>query len=100
MRTHDEQTPHASWSCGVRQFNARATSSAKSFLPTPSSPVNSMAPGSRSVTSIRFNTALTRAFPVSSSNIVHGQVAPAFQVRNDDLFQTFLRVLDWPTRID
>ena len=48
MRAHDEQTPHASWSFGVRQFKARATSSAKSFFPMPSSHVNSSAPGSRS----------------------------------------------------
>src|SRR5215216_2917673 len=100
MRTHDEQTPHASSSFGVRQFKARATSNAKSLLPMPSSPVNSMAPGSRSATSIRFNTALTREFPVSSSNIFHRHVTPASQVWNDDLFNTLLRVLDWTSRID
>src|SRR5215217_8446729 len=100
MRTHDEQTPQASLSFGVRQFKARATSSAKSLLPIPSSPVNSMAPGSRSETSIRFSIALTREFPVSSSNIFHRQVTPALQERNDDLFQTRLCVLNWTTRVD
>src|SRR5215207_5796243 len=100
MRVHDEQTPHASSSLGVRQFNARAISSAKSFLPMPSSPVNSMAPGSRSVTSIRFSIALTREFPVSSSNISHRQVTPALQEGNDDLFHTLVGVLHWATRID
>src|SRR6185369_4483148 len=100
MRVHDEQTPHASWSFGVRQFNARATSSAKRFLPMPSSPTNSIAPGNRSVTSIRFNAALTRSFPVSSANIVHREMAAALQVRNDDLPDTFLRVLDCAARIN
>src|ERR1044072_5415563 len=100
MRTHDEQTPHASPSFSVRQFKARAISSAKSFLPIPSSPVNSIAPGSRSETSIRFNIALTREFPVSSSNIVHCEVAAALQIGNDDLSQAFLRALDWTTRVD
>src|SRR6185369_3145354 len=100
MRTHDEQTPHASPSFGVRQFNARAISSAKSFLPMPSSPVNSIAPGSRSETSIRFNMSLTREFPVSSSNIIYREVTPVLQKGNDDLFQTRLRLFDWATRID
>src|SRR6185369_17983422 len=100
MRTHDEQTPHASPSLGVRQFKARAISSAKSFLPMPSSPVNSIAPGSRSETSIRFNTALTREFPVSSSNIFHRQMTAGLQERNDDFPQTLLCLLDWTTRID
>src|SRR5215213_4681663 len=100
MRTHDEQTPHASRSFGVRQFNARATSSAKSLLPIPSSPVNSIAPGSRSETSIRFSTALTREFPISSSNIIHREVALALKEGNDDLFHTLLCALDWSTRVD
>src|ERR1041384_2289119 len=100
MRVQDEQTPHASWSFGVRQFKARATSSAKRFLPMPSSPVNSMAPGSRSATSIRFSAALTREFPVSSSNILHGQMASALEIWNDDFSQALLRSLDWSTRVD
>src|SRR5215213_1679317 len=100
MRTHDAQTPQPSWSFGVRQFKARATSSAKSFLPMPSSPVKSIAPGSRSETSIRFKIALTREFPVSSSNIFHRQIAFGLKERNDDVFHTFVRVLHWTTRID
>src|ERR1041385_1502243 len=100
MRVHDEQTPHASWSCGVRQFNARATSRAKRFLPMPSSPTNSSAPGSLSVTSIRFSDALTRSFPVSSSNIIHCEVSAALQKWNDDLFDAFLCVVDWSTRVN
>src|SRR5690349_23052276 len=100
MRTHDEQTPHASLSFGVRQFKARATSSAKSFLPMPSSPVNSIAPGSRSLTSIRFSAALTREFPVSSSNILHGQMASALKKRNDDFFHAFLGFFHWSARVD
>src|SRR5262249_1648875 len=100
MRVHDEQTPHASWSFGVRQFNARATSSAKRFLPIPSSPVNSNAPGSRSATIIRLSAALTRSFPVNSSNIIHREVPAALQKRNDDFPDTFLCLLDWTTRID
>src|ERR1051326_5364515 len=98
MRVQEEQTPHASWSFGMRQFSARATSSAKRFLPMPSSPTNSSAPGSLSATSIRFNAALTRSFPVSSLNIIHREMAAALQKRNDDLFHAFLRVLDWTTR--
>src|ERR1043165_4105318 len=100
MRVHEEQTPHASWSFGVRQFNARATSSAKRFLPMPSSPTNSSAPGSLSATIIRFSEALTRSFPVSSLNIIHRKMSAAFQKRNDDLLDAVLRVLDWTTRID
>src|SRR5689334_24362449 len=100
MRTHDEQTPHASLFLGVRQFNTRATSSAKSFLPMPSSPVNSIAPGSRSDTSIRFSIALTREFPISSSNIFHRQMAPGSQEGNNNLSQTLLCLLDWTTRFD
>src|SRR5215217_391245 len=100
MRVQDEQTPHASWSFGVRQFNARATSSAKSFLPIPSSPVNSSAPGSRSETSSRFSAALTRSFPVSSANIVHREVASALKIRNDNFPHALLCALHWSTRID
>src|SRR4029079_225798 len=100
MRVQDEHTPHASAFFGVRQFKARAISSAKSFLPMPSSPVNSIAPGSRSETSIRFSIPLTLAFPVSSSNIVHRKMTAALQIRNDDLFHALLRTLDWTTRID
>src|SRR6185369_4187855 len=100
MRVHDEHTPHASWSFGVRQFSARATSSANSFLPIPSSPVNSSAPGRRPDTSMRFNAALTRAFPVSSSNILHCQVPATLQERNDYVFHAFLRAFHWSTRID
>src|ERR1044072_1124084 len=100
MRTHDEHTPHASSSFGVRQFKARAISSAKSFLPMPSSPVNSIAPGSRSETSIRFNISLTLAFPVSSSNIIHRERAAALQKGNHDVLQTRLRLFDWATRVD
>src|SRR6185369_16627044 len=100
MRVHDEQTPHASWSFGVRQFSARATSSANSFLPMPSSPVNNSAPGSRSETSMRFSDTLTRAFPVSSSNIFHCQVPAALQEGNDDVFHAFLRTVHCSTRID
>jgi len=108
---------------GVRQFNARATSSAKRFLPIPSSPVNSIAPGSRSLTSMRFSAALTREFPVSSSNISHFQLpiancqlilsignrqsaignrnmAPALEIRNDDFSHALLRFVDWSTRVD
>src|ERR1044071_4495802 len=69
MRTHDEHTPHASPSLGVRQFNVRATSSANRFLPTPSSPANSNAPGKRPDVIIRLSESLTRAFPVKSLNI-------------------------------
>src|SRR5678816_1174506 len=100
MRTHEEQTPHASSFFGVRQFNARAISSAKSFLPMPSSPVNSIAPGSRSATSIRFSAALTREFPVSSSNILDGEMASALEIWNDDFSHALLRFVDWSTRID
>src|SRR5689334_22981280 len=100
MRVHDEQTPHPSWPFGVRQFNARATSSAKRFLPIPSSPVNSSAPGSLSADSIRRNAALTRSFPVNSSNIIHRELAAALQKGNDYLLQAFLRVLDWTTRVN
>src|SRR5215208_4638410 len=71
MRVQEGHTPHASWSFGERQFKARATSSANSFLPTPSSPENSIAPGRRSETSIRFRTVFTLVWPVSSSNIIH-----------------------------
>src|SRR6185503_924402 len=100
MRTHDEQTPHASRSFGVRQFKARATSSAKRFLPMPSSPVNSSAPGSRSVTSIRFSAALTREFPVSSSNILHGQMASALEIGDDDFSHVLLSSFHWSTRVN
>src|SRR5688572_26964020 len=100
MRVQDEQTPHASLSFGVRQFKARATSRAKSFLPMPSSPVNSSAPGSRSETSMRFSAAFTRSFPVSSENIIHREVAAALQIRNDDFSNLLLRAFHWSTRID
>src|SRR5678815_5422154 len=100
MRVQDEHTPHASRSFGVRQFKARATSSAKRFLPMPSSPTNSIAPGNRSVTSMRFNAALTRSFPVNSSNIVHRRMSAALQKWNDDVFEALLCVLNWTTRID
>src|SRR5262244_86363 len=100
MRVHDEQTPHASWPFGVRQFNARATSNAKRFLPIPSSPTNNIAPGNLSAISIRFSAALTRSFPVNSSNIVHREISAALQKWNDYLFHTFLCVLDRATRIN
>src|SRR4029079_11984574 len=100
MRWQAEHCPQSWLFRGVRQFKARAISSANSFLPIPSSPVNSIAPGSRSETSIRFSTALTREFPVSSSNIVQFHVIPALQKGHDDLFHTLLCVLDWTTRID
>src|ERR1041385_6142769 len=100
MRVHDEQTPHASWSFGVRQFNARATSSAKRFLPMPSTPTNNSAPGKRSATSICFSAALTRSFPVNSSNIFHREMAAALQEGNDNLLDARLRVLDSTTRIN
>src|SRR5262249_38285684 len=100
MRVQDEQTPHASWSFGVRQFSARATSSAKRFLPIPSSPTNSNAPGKRSATSIRFSAALTRSFPVNSSNIFHREMAAALQEGNDDVFHTCLRAFHWTTRVN
>src|SRR5688572_3075979 len=69
MRTQAEHSPQASLFRGVRQFRLRATSSAKSFLPTPSSPANSNAPGSLPDSSMRFSTSLTRAFPAIRSNI-------------------------------
>src|ERR1043166_9804733 len=100
MRVQKEQTPPGSWPFGVRQFSARATSSAKRFLPMPSSPTNSSAPGSLSATSIRFSDALTRSFPVSSSNIIHCEVSAALQKWNDDLFDAFLCVVDWSTRVN
>src|ERR1041384_3476904 len=100
MRVQEEHTPHASWSFGVRQFKARATSRAKSFLPIPSSPVNSSAPGSRSAISMRFSAALTRSFPVSSANIVHREVASTLKIRNDDLSNALLRAFHWSTGVD
>src|SRR6476659_537476 len=100
MRVQDEQAPHASWSFGVRQFSARATSSAKRFLPMPASPTNSIAPGNLSATRICFHAALTRSFPVNSLNIVHRQMAAAFEKRDDDLLEAILRVFDWTTRVD
>src|SRR5215203_5837448 len=89
MRLQEGQTPHASWSCSERQFKARAISSANNFLPTPSSPANSIAHGSRSVTSIRFRTDFTRVGPVSSSNITYFQLPIA----------TFSQIVNWQLAI-
>src|ERR1051325_6647432 len=66
----------------------------------PSSPTNNSAPGSLPATSIRLSAALTRSFPVNSSNIIHREMAAALQERNDDGLQAFLRLLHWSTRID
>src|SRR6476619_5604056 len=66
----------------------------------PSSPTNSIAPGNRSATSICFNAALTRSFPVNSLNIIHRQMTAALEKRNDDLLEAVLRVFDWTTRVN
>src|SRR5688572_27741022 len=102
MRTHDEHTPHASRSFGVRQFNERATSSAKRFLPTPSSPANSSAPGRRSDTSIRLSASLARVLPVSSLNIhfVRCQITSTTQKRDEDLPDSIMRLFNWTTGVD
>src|SRR5947209_3311166 len=69
MRMQEGQRSHASPSAGVRQFKDLAISSAKSFLPTPSSPANSSAPGTRPIASIRLKISLTRWFPTKLENI-------------------------------
>src|SRR5437763_11991810 len=69
MRTHDEQRSHASTPTGARQLSIFAISSAKSFLPTPASPANISAPGTRPVVSIRRKISLTRWFPARLVNI-------------------------------
>src|SRR5690242_15286524 len=97
MRSHDEQTPQASPFFGVRQFNARANSSANRFLPTPSSPVNSKAPGRRPEVIIRFNASLTPALPVSSLNIY--LVTSAAQKRNDQFSYSLLCLFYWTSGI-
>src|ERR1044072_598539 len=59
-----------------------------------------MAPGTGSVTGIRFSAVLTREFPVSSSNILHGQMASTLKIGNDDFSDALLRSFHWSTRVD
>src|SRR5215813_12089562 len=100
MRVQAEHWTHASLFRGVRQFSARATSSANSFFPTPSSPANSNAPGSRPVSSIRFNTSLTRAFPAIWSNMRLLDSGSTAQKREDHVLHARLRLLHWTTGVD
>src|SRR4051812_39196957 len=69
MRLHAEHSSQASTPLGERQFRAFASSTANSFLPTPSGPVKSKAPGIRRASSIRRNKIFTLEFPASLSNI-------------------------------
>ena len=68
-RAQAGHTPHASTPRRERQFSARASSSAKSFLPSPSSPAKSSADGTRPCPSILRKVSFARSFPTSVSNI-------------------------------
>src|SRR6266852_2751939 len=69
MRLQDEHSSHASTPTRLRQFIAFASSSANSFLPIPSSPVNSSEPGTRPLTSRCRSDSFTSSLPMSVENI-------------------------------
>jgi len=69
IRLQEEQLSHASSATRCRQFKAFASSSAKSFLPTPSSPVKSNEPATRPLPSKRRSASLTLSFPIRCENI-------------------------------
>src|SRR5437773_1279774 len=65
----DEHSSHASTATRLRQFNALANSSAKSFLPMPASPVKSREPGMRPLASKCRSASLTSSLPIGRENI-------------------------------
>src|SRR5229473_7940421 len=69
IRVHEEHSSQASTPTRLRQFIALASSSAKSFLPIPASPVKSSEPGTRPETSKRRSDSLTWSLPMSVENI-------------------------------
>src|SRR5438128_7312656 len=69
MRLHEEHSSQASTPTRSRQFMAFANSSAKSFLPIPSSPVKSREPGTRPLVSKRRRLSFTSSLPIRVENI-------------------------------
>src|ERR1043166_8315114 len=67
---HEEQSSHASRPTRLRQLSTFASSSAKSFLPMPSSPVKSNDPGSRPSVNRRRSVFFTSSLPISLENIL------------------------------
>ena len=66
---HEEHSSQPSIPFRWRQFRALANSSAKSFLPIPSSPVNSSEPGRRPPAIKRRSDSFTSSLPMSLENM-------------------------------
>src|ERR1043166_6668615 len=66
---HDEHSSQASAPARLRQFKALASSSANSFLPTPSSPVKSSEPGMLPLASKRRKVSFASSLPIRVANI-------------------------------
>src|SRR6266550_1886534 len=71
----DEHSSHASTPTRLRQFIAFASSSANSFLPTPSWPVNSSEPGTRLLTSRCRSDSFTSSLPMRRENMIQQKQA-------------------------
>src|SRR3977135_3173438 len=69
IRLQEEHSSQASTPWRWRQFSDLASSSAKSFLPMPSSPVKSIEPGTRLPESKRRSDSFTSSLPMSLENI-------------------------------
>ena len=69
MRLQEGHSSHASTPCRLRQLSAFATSSAKAFLPIPSSPVKRSERANRLVSSARRSDSLTSVLPINRENI-------------------------------
>src|SRR5712692_11618880 len=82
IRLHEEHSSQASTPTRLRQFIALASSSAKSFLPIPASPVKSSDPGTRPETSKRRSDSLTWSLPMRRENINQYAVVSKQRTRN------------------
>src|SRR5260370_1705528 len=78
MRLQDEHSSHASTPTRLRQFIAFASSSANTFLPIPSSPVNSSEPGTRPLTSRCRSDSFTSSLPMSVENMFTSKPLPHY----------------------
>src|SRR6266446_10598425 len=70
IRLHEEHSSQASTPMRWRQFRALANSSAKSFLPMPSSPVKSKEPGTLPPDNKRRRDSFISSLPISVENII------------------------------
>src|SRR5258708_21085977 len=83
IRLQDEHSSQASTPTRWRQFRALANSSAKSFLPMPSSPVKSIEPGTLPPESRRRRDSFTSSLPMSVENISAASISVAKALGGD-----------------